>query len=104
MFKKFVTKLKTLFGAKSKVVPAPSARLTKETKQTPHQHKKYPDKKSSGTHHPRDSRKRETREEYRLRHEKQDREREPEVESSLPAKRIIPAEPWDSSVFKVPVV
>ncbi len=107
MFNKFVTKLKSLFGAKPKAVPPSPVTTTKETKQPLRQRKPYPHEKASGTHHPRDVRKKETREEYRLRHEKRNREK-PNRQILASAKetprQILPSEPWDSSVFKVPVV
>lgn len=108
MLKNFVTKLKSFFGAKSKSVLPPKAIPQKETPK-PHQRqqKKYPHEKPSGTHHPRDERKRETREEYRLRHERQDREN-PNAQILVAAKEkpktIVPSEPWDPASFKAPVV
>lgn len=105
MFNKFVSKIKSFFVAKPKVVPAPPVTPVKESKPRVAQHtKKYPFEKSAGKHHPRDVRKKETPEEYRLRHEKQRRNKrivETATEVPTPA---VSYEPWDASVFKVPVV
>lgn len=108
LFKTFVTKLKSFFVDKPKSVLPPKPSPQKETpKQHQHPKKKFSQEKPSGTHHPRDQRKRETREEYRLRHEKQDREKQNDqvltVTMEKP-KRIISADPWDASTFKMPVV
>jgi len=111
VFQKFVSKLKTFFGAKPKTVLPPKGSAQKEApKQHPHQHKKYPTEKGAGVQHPRQQRKRETREEYRLRHEREDREKGEKgnaqvlVAAKETPKKFIPSEPWDPSIFKVPVV
>ncbi len=108
MLKNFVSKLKTLFGAKPKtVLPLKPASQKELPKQHQHPQKKHPSEKPAGAHHPRDIRKRETREEYRLRHEKQDREKEHDqvlIVAKEKPKAFIPSEPWDPSSFKVPVV
>ncbi len=111
LFNTFVSKLKSFFGEKPKVVPAPPIIPAKESKLPPRQRNKpYPHEKTSGTHHPRDERKRETREEYRLRHEKRDQTKKNEQilravkEEPKPVVRQVSFEPWDSSTFKVPVV
>ena len=96
MFKKFVTKIKTLFGAQPKSLPKPTAAPVKESKSSLRQRKPFTHEKAGGTHHPRDIRKRETREEYAARHAKR-QQRPPAVVS------IAQVEPWESSVFKVPV-
>ncbi|MFA6467780.1 MAG: DEAD/DEAH box helicase [Bacteroidota bacterium] len=107
MFKNFVSKLKSFFVEKPKTVLPPKSSPQKETpKQHQHQHKKFPNEKPGGVHHPRDQRKRETREEYRLRHEKQDREKQnQQVLTVAKEKPKVPisSEPWDPSLFKVPV-
>jgi ATP-dependent RNA helicase RhlB len=109
LFKTFVTKLKSFFADKPKTVLPPKPTPQKETpKQHPHSQKKFPQEKPAGTHHPRDQRKRETREEYRLRHEKQDREKQNTqvltvAEETPKPKRIVSSEPWDPAAFKVPV-
>ncbi len=110
MFENFVTKLKSFLGAKPKSVLSPKASIQKEMpKQHQHDHKKYSSEKGSGTHHPRDQRKKETREEYRLRHERQEKEGGARNQQILQTanegpKKNIPSEPWDHSTFKVPVV
>jgi ATP-dependent RNA helicase RhlB len=111
LFKKFVTKLKTIFGAKPKTVLPPKSSAQKEApKQHPHQQRKHPNEKGAGVHHPRENRKRETREEYRLRHERQDKEKgNTQIlvtanEEPKKAAQVKPSEPWDPSTFKVPVV
>ncbi len=98
LFKKLVTTLKTIFGAKTKIIPPPPATYSKESKPSPSQRKGYSHEKPSGVHHPRDIRKKETREEYAARRAKRDQQK-----ISLPAPLVVP-EPWDSAVFKVPVV
>lgn len=104
MFKTFVSKLKSFFGTKPKVVPAPPATAVKESKPPFHrQPKKYPHEKSSGTHHPRDQRKKETREEYRLRHERKGRNRQVVRTAKEEPAPTVSFEPWDPSTFKVPI-
>lgn len=111
MLKNFVSKFKTFFGMKPKAVVPPSAMPRKEgPKQPQRQQKKHPTEKPSGTHHPRDLQKKETREEYRLRHELRDRERQSKQNKQIltTAKEepspAVPSEPWNEASFKVPVV
>ncbi|HEY6951817.1 MAG TPA: DEAD/DEAH box helicase, partial [Bacteroidota bacterium] len=61
------------------------------------QHKAFPHKQPPGTRHPRELRKRETREEYAARHARSEKEKT----APQPAKI---EEAWDHSVFKVPVI
>lgn len=95
---------------KPKTVLPPKPIPQKETpKQHTHQHKKFPVEKPSGTHHPRDQKKKETREEYRLRHERQSKDRTGKNKQLVDtvekvSKKVIPVEAWDPSAFKVPVV
>jgi ATP-dependent RNA helicase RhlB len=103
LFNLFVSKIKSFFGAKPKIVPAPPAIPVKESKPPYKQHGKYLHEKSSGTHHPRDQRKKETREEYRRRHEKLDRSRQALTTAQEVKKPAVSAKPWDHSVFKVSV-
>ena len=106
MFTKFVTKLKSFFGVSSKNVSAPQTAISKEAKQSPHSRKPFPHEKATGTHHPRDQRKKESPEEYRARHEKRSQQRKNAVvlhTADEPQKRETSLEPWDDSVFKVPV-
>lgn len=105
MFNTFVSKLKSFLGVKPKTVPPPPAIPVKESK--PHfskQNRKYPYEKRVGAHHPRDQRRKETPEEYRLRHEKQNRNRQILSAAKEELKPAVSHEPWDASVYKVPIV
>jgi ATP-dependent RNA helicase RhlB len=109
LLKNFVSKFKSFFGAKPKgVVPPPASPAKESPKQSLRQQKQRPIEKPGGTHHPRDQRKRETREEYRLRHEKLDKEKKNtrvlSVAKESPAVPTVPSAPWHESSFKVPVV
>ena len=99
MFKHYVAKLKSILGGKSKLIPASPAVKVKEFKPKSIERKVPAHETSAGTNHPRVQRKKETVEEYRLRREKrkQEQPRNPRPE------RIIPSDPWDASLFKVPV-
>ena len=97
LIKKIAAKLKKFLGSKSKdakVTPVDSA---KSKKITPTQPKAHHAEKPVVTHPPRKPYKKETREEYRLRHEKL-LKNQPEVAKTAVA---IPTEDWDDSVFKV---
>jgi len=113
--------LKTIVGGRSKKVSAPPVvKQANELNTSPNKYKSYPQRKRSGSHLPRDQRKRETPEEYRLRHEKLDEEKKKiqsntketvskadkpirkETKRESPKPSVI-QEPWDSSLFKVPV-
>lgn len=100
MFNKIITKLKSFYGAKPKPVSVPLTPSTKESKTSLREHKPYPTGKAGGVHLSREPRKKETKEEYRLRHQK----RSPKQVVTLRHPQIIPSEPWNESVFKVPVV
>ena len=100
MFKKFITKLKSFYGAKPKPVSTTLTQSTQETKISVREHKPSPTVKAGGAHLPREPRKKETPEEYRQRHEK--RLKTPQNIARPP--QIIPSEPWDDTIFKVPVV
>ncbi|MFZ4621927.1 MAG: DEAD/DEAH box helicase [Bacteroidota bacterium] len=115
MLKNFVSKIKSLFGAKPKTVVPPKPSQQKDSpKQHPHAQRKPAGEKPTGVRPPREGRKRETREEYRLRHEREDKEKGivrnqviVETANERPKerpKRVISTEPWDASTFKVPVV
>lgn len=104
-----------MVGAKSaKVSSPPVQKSTGDQKPSGHKHKSYQHKKRS-SHSSHGHRKKETREEYRLRHEKLDAEKKekPEAETQTVSKPQKPRqekpkqkvnlEPWDSSLFKVPV-
>jgi ATP-dependent RNA helicase RhlB len=60
--------------------------------------KSFPKKEPAGVHRPREQRKKETREEYAARHARRPQQQPITVQPS------IDAEPWDHSVFKVPVI
>lgn len=106
MLKKYITKFKALFGAKPKYVSAATSAKQKDSKLSAQKPKPHVQTKASGVHHPREQHKKETREEYRLRHEKKGQSK-PYV-SSKPSNprpaQIISSEPWDDSLFKVPVI
>ncbi|MDD8018304.1 MAG: DEAD/DEAH box helicase [Bacteroidota bacterium] len=97
MFRKFVTKLKSFFGTKPKVVPTPPTSPIKESKPHPHQHKKYPYEKAGGVHHPRDIRR-------PKQHELPSRNKQIIKVAREEPKVSAPIAPWDGSVFKVPVI
>jgi ATP-dependent RNA helicase RhlB len=99
VFKKIVARIKNVFGAAAKPVSSPLATTVQEPKSSSGRRKGFPHDKPGGTHHPRDLRKRETRAEYAARRAKL-AQRTP---LPLPPP-IVQVEPWDSSVFKVPVV
>jgi ATP-dependent RNA helicase RhlB len=80
-----------------KPLPPPAPTIVKEPKPTSAGHKGFSHNKPSGTHHPRDMRKRETRAEYAARRAKL-------AQHTSSATPVLPIAAWDSSVFKVPVV
>lgn len=92
MFKRLVTKFKNFFGPKPKILLQPPQK--KETKQAPGPRRVFPHEKP---HHPPQQRRKETREEYAARHAKRDQSKAIEAPAA-------PAQQWDPSVFKVPVV
>jgi len=105
LLKKYITKFKALFGAKPKSVSAAASSKPIDSKSSAQKQKPHIQTKASGVHHPREPHKKETREEYRLRHEKKGRK--PNVPSTTSIARpaqIISSEPWDDSLFKVPVI
>ena len=102
MLKKYITKFKALFGAKPKSVSAAASSKPIDSKSSAQKQKPHIQTKASGVHHPREPHKKETREEYRLRHEKKGRK--PNVPSTARPAQIISSEPWDDSLFKVPVI
>jgi ATP-dependent RNA helicase RhlB len=110
LLKKITSKLKTLFGGKKKTTAVPVVTAAKETQSAAVRHNKpYPQQKSGGSRPLREPRKKETREEYRLRHEK--RAQSSTAEGAKPAPQTktikpvlaVPSEPWDENIFKVPV-
>jgi ATP-dependent RNA helicase RhlB len=94
VLRKIITSIRGMFV---KPLPPPAPTRVKESKPTSAGHKGFSHNKPSGTHHPRDMRKRETRAEYAARRAKL-------AQRTSSATPVIPAEAWDSSVFKVPVV
>jgi len=98
VFRKIVARIKNVFNPSAKSFSPPLAVTVKEPKSSPGERKAYPHTKPQGTHHPRDIRKRETRAEYAARRAKLTQRITP-----APAP-VIPAEPWDRSLFKVSVV
>ena len=115
MFKTFVSTLKSFFGVKPKTVVPPKPAQQKETpKQHPHAQKRPASERTGTSRAPHAGRKKETREEYRLRHEREAKEKGTAANAQVldtakerPAprpKRVISTEPWDSSGYKVPVV
>lgn len=101
MIKKFFKKLKNIISAKSGSETVTVVKPAGEQKSSGPKHRPYKQKTIKSTQHPKVPRKKETPEEYRLRHEKRAMKQgiKPVVQQ-----KIIPAEIWDSSVFKVPVV
>ena len=97
MIKNFAAKLKNFLGNKSKKVSVVTEKLEKPTKQQPRSH---PNKKQSFRDNSKKTFKKETPEEYRLRHEKRAEEK---VENIKPKPEIKTVD-WDDSVFNVPEV
>jgi ATP-dependent RNA helicase RhlB len=98
LLKRLAARIKSIFGKKPKQtqqVPVTSAR---EAIPARTQRKPFPKKEPAGTHHPREQRKRETREEYAARHAKRPQQQ------PTPAATPLEQERWDHSEFKVPVV
>ena len=77
--------------------PPPAATTIRESKPSFIGQKGFSHNKPAGTHHPRDMRKRETRVEYAARRAKL-------AQHTSPLPPVVPTEPWNSSIFKVPVV
>jgi ATP-dependent RNA helicase RhlB len=101
LLKNIVSKLKRVLGGKSKTSTTQAKTvITPEEKKTVKKYKDYPQKKSSSTYKHKKTRKKETPEEYRLRHEK--RAQNQKIKATVPAKTVN-AEPWDKAEFKVPV-
>ncbi|MFH1197013.1 MAG: DEAD/DEAH box helicase [bacterium] len=100
MIKKLAGKLKNFFGKKPKVVNVAAVVPTTETKPTARRQNPPRSEKPVAKHSPRKPFKKETPEEYKLRHEK--RLQKKPVEH--PPQPVIIPEDWDDSIFKVPVV
>ncbi len=99
MFNKIIDKIKSFYRVKPKSATVLKYTTTIEKKSSSKEHKAYPHEKGSGTHLPRTPRKKETPEEYRDRHQK----RSKGAKNIVRPPQIIPSEPWDETVFKVPV-
>ncbi len=97
MFRKIVSRITSFLGKSSKNVLPSVVAIPKESTPPPGHRSTVPHKQFGGTHHPRDIRKKETREEYAARRAKRQT-------PSVAPPSIQPAEPWDASLFKVPVV
>jgi ATP-dependent RNA helicase RhlB len=93
LLKKIVTNLKTLFGTKSKSESA--SKIPHKSKPLAEPQSTLPIKSGKRVTH-----KRETKEEYRLRHEKRARS----IAGKVPSGEIIIPEPWDKSKFNVPAI
>jgi len=99
LIKKFAAKLKNFLGGKSKTVKA-TDETTKKNKIPTHKSKVHSNEKPNDTSVKRKPRRKETPEEYRLRHEK----RALKDKSNVQPKLKIIIDDWDSSVYKVPEV
>jgi ATP-dependent RNA helicase RhlB len=102
LIKKIAAKLKKMLGGKSKetkVAPVVTAKV-KKSSSPPVETSKV--EKPLDTVKPRRKYKKETPEEYRLRHEKRLKKKPPTTIPEAPT--IIPNEDWDESQFKIPVV
>ncbi|MCP5062038.1 MAG: DEAD/DEAH box helicase [Ignavibacteriae bacterium] len=95
MIKKFAAKLKNFLGGKSK-----ASKATNETTKRKHKNKVSSIEKPNNIAAKRKPRRKETPEEYRLRHEKRALQNKDNVQS----KPKIIIDNWDASVFKVPEV
>jgi ATP-dependent RNA helicase RhlB len=100
LIKKIATRIKKLFSSKPKTVIATHVPVVKEIKPATRQNKIPPSEKPNVKRPPRKPYKKETPEEYRLRHEKRAQSKQAAVEPKV----VVPQEEWDDSVFKVPVV
>ena len=100
MIKKIASKLKKILGRKSKETKVTSVETAKAEKISPRQTKTQIVEKSDIKSSPRKPYKKETREEYRLRHEKRERNNP----ANVFVKSEIKIEDWDDSVFKVETV
>lgn len=100
MIKKFAVKLKKFLGSKSKTVEVTPIETDNEKKALPSKTKSLHVEKHGNVKLARKPYKKETREEYRLRHEKRLQNKPANAES----KSEIKIEDWDESVFKVDAV
>jgi ATP-dependent RNA helicase RhlB len=93
LFKRFVSRLKSFLGARTKPVSQSGADTAKEHKQPIPHRRALPHEKPG---RPRPAQKKETREEYAARHARRD-------QSKVQPRLATPPKKWDSSEFKVPV-
>lgn len=100
MLKKFINKLKNFYGVKPKLIADPIITPVKESKSSTRDHKIPSHDKAGGAHLPREPHKKETPQEYHQRHQKRIKNQT----DKAPTPKMIISEPWDDSVFKVPVV
>ncbi|MCB0746720.1 MAG: DEAD/DEAH box helicase [Ignavibacteriae bacterium] len=98
--KKFAAKLKKIFTNKSKVVKAPEITTAKAKKIPQRKIKSHIDEKVKVEETKRKPYKKETPEEYRLRHEKKAQNKNLESQTKTEVK----IDNWDASVFKVDIV
>ncbi len=100
MIKKFAIKLKNFLGNKSKVAKVTPIAISKGKKIPPRKTKVHPNEKPNVKDLPRKPYKKETREEYRLRHEKLLLKKNIDAQSQ----DEIVIDDWDESIFEVPEV
>jgi len=100
LIKKFASKLKKFLGSKSKDAKITPVETTKVKKISPPQTKTQLEEKPAVINKPRKPYKKETREEYRLRHEKLLQNRSVVIQKSSE----ISTEEWVDAVFKVDLV
>lgn len=98
LLKNIKSKIKSIFGAKPKKSAIPNKTIKKEQKPAAAASDK--EQASKNKNYNRKPRKKETPEEYRARRAKR-KQSQPAI--TAPSKPVV-SEPWDSSVFKVPVV
>jgi len=102
LLKNIAAKFKSIFGSKPKTASVPKKTIKKESKSSTSKH--HSQENVEGKKFPRKPRKKETPEEYRARHEKR---KQSQQKKAVPPKPKVEeqkiVEPWDSSVFKVPV-
>ncbi len=100
MLKNIVSKLKSILGRKTNIQKVTQVVAGKGKKTPPHKTKVHSNEIVSETIRKRKPYKKETREEYRLRHEKRDKLKA--IEES--EKAVIKNDIWDESVFIVPTI
>lgn len=76
MLKKLTSKIKALFGGKKKAVVTPGTTPSRELSPSLRKSRPAQQERSGGTHHPREPRRKETREEYKARHAKMGKDKD----------------------------